>query len=119
MLRYLQDHILKEDLLVARSDLSLSIRFRRPNSDLCKKYSLSNETIDGHQYSHIFIMEHVTEELLNEFIEDLKVPGAFEPVTAASSESTVISSIAKAKGLVAPSCNRLHLLSTASRGFRS
>ena len=119
MLRHLQDDILKEDLLVARSDLSLTIRFRRPNSNLCKKYSLSNQTIDGLLYSHIYIMEHVTEDMLNEFIEDLKVPGAFEPTTAAASESTVISSIAKAKGLVAPSCNRLHLLSTSGGGFRS
>jgi histidine decarboxylase len=34
-----------EDLWVERSPLALTIRFRRPNEDIVRKYSLSNERL--------------------------------------------------------------------------
>lgn len=37
--------------------------------------------MNGHkrEYSHIFIMGHVTAELIDELIQDLSRPGAFPP----------------------------------------
>ncbi|XP_024527882.1 uncharacterized protein LOC9635404 [Selaginella moellendorffii] len=66
---------LKLDLWVARSPLSLTVRFRQLNHDLVLKYSLSNETlvVNGVQrlYSHVFAMEHVTKELVLMLVEDV------------------------------------------------
>ena len=47
MLRHLQDNALQEDLLVARSELSLSINFKHAHFNLCNKYSLSNDMSYG------------------------------------------------------------------------
>ncbi len=72
---------------VARTPLSLTIRFKRANRALCQKYSLANETlfVDGKRrdYSHIYVMQHYTRELVDAFIRDLDQPGAFAaPITA-------------------------------------
>lgn len=72
---------LNEDLWVERSTDSLTIRFKKVNPDIVFKYSLSGEDLyyneDIRSYSHIFIMESVTEKLIDRFIEDLKKPNAF------------------------------------------
>jgi histidine decarboxylase len=73
------------DLWVARTPLSLTIRFKRANPALCLKYSLANETlfVDGQQrdYSHIYIMQHVTRRMIDSLVHDLDQPGAFSDAT--------------------------------------
>ena len=69
------------DLWIERTPLSLAIRFRRPNDEIIFKYTLSCQTlsIDGSErhYSHIYIMDSVTKELIDKFVNDLKNPDAF------------------------------------------
>ncbi|MFI9206030.1 pyridoxal-dependent decarboxylase [Streptomyces sp. NPDC053048] len=72
---------LATDLWVARSPQALTVRFRRPDAEIVRKYSLSSETlnVDGEErpYVHLYTMNHVTEELVEELMEDLRRPGAF------------------------------------------
>jgi histidine decarboxylase len=74
------------DLWVGRSPLSLTINFRRPNDRIVQRFSLSNDTltVDGEKrnYSHIFIMEHVTEELVEKLVAALAADDAYPPPTA-------------------------------------
>lgn len=70
---------LRENLHVGRSPLALTVRFKRPNAEIIAKYSLSTEYLDGVYYAHIFRMEHVTKELIDSLIQDLRKPGAFDP----------------------------------------
>ncbi|MCM3920856.1 pyridoxal-dependent decarboxylase [Frankia sp. AiPs1] len=69
------------DLWVARSPFSLTIRFRRPAGWLVQKYSLSYETTyaDGRRraYAHLYTMRHVTRDLIDELVRDLRRPDAF------------------------------------------
>ncbi|MBV9601453.1 MAG: histidine decarboxylase [Chloroflexi bacterium] len=70
-----------EDLWVERSPLALTVRFRRPSEDIVRKYSLSNERLllsgTEREYSHIYIMEHVTADLIDALVRDLGRPDAF------------------------------------------
>jgi histidine decarboxylase len=70
------------DLYIARTPLALTVRFRRPNDDLVFKYSLSCESlmVDGEErnYAHVYAMTLVTEDLIDEFIEDLQDEKAFD-----------------------------------------
>jgi len=70
------------DLMVERTPMALTVRFRKPNENIVFKYSLSCETIiiNGveHHYAHIFTMDAVTKELIDKFINDLRKPDAFE-----------------------------------------
>ncbi|UJR07201.1 hypothetical protein I4U23_011489 [Adineta vaga] len=66
-------------LWVQRAPLSLSIRFRDPeNHEIIRKYSLSQMKlqIDGEtkprKYVHIFIMQSVTNEIMDKLIVDLR-----------------------------------------------
>lgn len=72
---------LGQDLWVARSPLSLAVRFRRPNPDIVHKYSLSCETVracgEARPYVHLYAMKHVNNALVDELIRDLRQPGAF------------------------------------------
>ena len=67
---------LKQDLWVEHTPLSLSIRFKRVNERMTFKYSLSGSNLwkDGkvRRYSNIFIMDHVTPEVIDDFIKDLR-----------------------------------------------
>jgi histidine decarboxylase len=69
------------DLQISRSPLSLTVLFRQANPRIVAKYSLSNDklTVNGRDlyYSHVFLMDHVTEALIDRLIEDLKAPDAF------------------------------------------
>jgi histidine decarboxylase len=73
---------------VARSPLSLTIRFRRPNDAIVFKYSLSAESlpVDGEMrpYVHVYVMQSVTKARLDLLLADLKQPAAFdfEPMRA-------------------------------------
>jgi histidine decarboxylase len=72
---------LASDLWVERSPLSLTIRFKKPSDNIIYKYSLSCETLyvngEKRSYAHIYAMEHVTYELIDNFILDLSQEGAF------------------------------------------
>ncbi|OTA14128.1 histidine decarboxylase [Xenorhabdus vietnamensis] len=65
------------DLHVHRSPLSLSILFLCPNNDIVEDFSLSTEAKNDIRYAHLFVMEHVTDELINQLIAALRQPGAF------------------------------------------
>lgn len=73
------------DLWVARSPLSLTVRFRRPSPEIVRKYSLSYETltVDGRRlpYAHLYAMKHVTRDLIDELAADLSQPSAFPAMT--------------------------------------
>lgn len=84
-LKKLEDRI-KEDLWVNRTPFSLTIRFKRPNPDIIFKYSLSCESLfvinetgysEERNYAHMYTMTHVTEELIDQLVEDLSEPNAF------------------------------------------
>jgi histidine decarboxylase len=74
---------LGEDLWIERTPLSLTVRFKQAHPDIVFKYSLSSETlyVNGQKrsYSHIFIMAHVTYELIDRLLQDLSRPNAFPP----------------------------------------
>ena len=56
------------------NELSNTVFFRRPNEWLVKKYSLANnfDVRLGGDLSHIVVMQHVTKEGIDRFVEDLK-----------------------------------------------
>lgn len=72
------------DLWVGRSPLSLTIHFRRPNDKIVQRFSLSNDTltVDGEKrnYSHIFIMEHVNDSMVDALKSALAADDAYPPV---------------------------------------
>ena len=72
----------KNKLWIQRAPFSLTIRMKAPNKELVFKYSLSEEELyvngEKRQYAHIYIMSHVTKELIDGFIDDLKKTGYFE-----------------------------------------
>lgn len=67
---------------IQRSTFSLTIRMKKPNDDIVFKYSLSTEDLyvndKPRSYAHIYIMKHVTKELIEDFIEDLINSNYFE-----------------------------------------
>jgi len=71
----------KNRLWIQRSPFSLTIRLKTPSKKLVFKYSLSQEElyVNGkkREYAHIYIMEHVTKNLVDNFIEDLKEENYF------------------------------------------
>jgi histidine decarboxylase len=66
---------------IEHSEYALTVRLRKANDDITFKYSLSGEELyvndEKRPYSHIYIMDHVTQEVLDEFAEDLKAKDAF------------------------------------------
>lgn len=57
------------------NDYSNTIFFKRPSDNIVAKYDLSNnydELFGGH-ISHIVVMQHVTKEKIDAFVEDLKM----------------------------------------------
>lgn len=73
------------DIWPEHSPTALTIRFRKASDEMTFKYSLSGEDlyVDGElrEYSHIYFMENITEELIDQFVEDMKKPGAFREQT--------------------------------------
>jgi histidine decarboxylase len=67
---------------IERSPFSLAIRMKLPNPTIIEKYSLSQDAMyvdgKGRTYVHIFIMRHVTEDLIDEFIYDLEKSNYFK-----------------------------------------
>ncbi|MEG4802258.1 pyridoxal-dependent decarboxylase [Microcoleus sp. ARI1-B5] len=72
---------LQQDLWIGYTPLSLTIRFKQPNDEIVFKYSLSCEELyvkgEKRKYCHIYMMAHVTPELIDKLIADLDRPGAF------------------------------------------
>lgn len=69
------------DLWIARSGLSLTVRFRMVNPTITYKYTVDNERLwvpisteykQERSYSHIFVMHSVTTELVDAFIRELR-----------------------------------------------
>ena len=71
----------KQELWVMHSPSSLAICFKRPNEKILRKFCLCGHwlQIDGvwRQYVHIYIMDGVTRSKVDELIEVLRMPGAF------------------------------------------
>jgi histidine decarboxylase len=109
----LLENKLKTDLWVERTPLSLTIRFKQANPDIVFKYSLSGETLyvneEQRQYSHIFIMEHVTEELINNLIFVLSQDGAIPDQTPQPEIP---------QNLFVPDAKRLLHVPQTGRGFK-
>ncbi|MEU4743765.1 hypothetical protein AB0G02_25330 [Actinosynnema sp. NPDC023658] len=88
-LRELEDRLDREDrlpeggLYVDRSSMALTVRFRQPHDDVVEKWSLSCQPMPTNagglrHYAHVFAMPSVTEEKIDEFVEDLFAEGAFD-----------------------------------------
>ena len=74
------------DLWLSHTPGSLFVYFRRPSQDIVCRYCLASsplkvKTGDGifekRIYSHICLMPHVSENLVLQFIKELRAPGAF------------------------------------------
>lgn len=56
----------------ARSPNSLTVRFAAPKSEeILRKYSLPSAEVQGRRYAHAYVMPHVTEDLIRQFMRDL------------------------------------------------
>ncbi|MFD3569410.1 histidine decarboxylase [Streptomyces sp. NPDC058667] len=72
----------EDGIEVGHGDHALSIWFQQPRAEITRKYSLACMplNLDGrrHDYSHVYVMPHVTQELIDELLADLSQPGAFD-----------------------------------------
>ncbi len=76
------EKVLQIDLWVERSPLALTVRFRKPNDQVIFSNTLSCETVfvgeEKRDYAHVYAMEHVTEEMIDLLIEDLRDSDAYQ-----------------------------------------
>ncbi|MFF7701239.1 PLP-dependent aminotransferase family protein [Streptomyces lydicus] len=72
----------EDGIEVGHGDHALSVWFQQPRAEITQKYSLACVplNLDGlrHDYSHVYVMPHVTQELIDELLKDLAQPGAFD-----------------------------------------
>ena len=72
---------IKQDLRIIHSPSSMAVCFKRPHERIMRKYSLSGHWLhiegEWHQYVHMYIAKGVTKAKIDEFIGDLRMPGAF------------------------------------------
>lgn len=72
----------EDGLHVGHTEMSLSVWFRQPTKDIVFKYSLACVPLDvggvEHDYSHLYVMPHVTKEMIDDLIDDLGRPGVFD-----------------------------------------
>ena len=70
------------DLCVMNISSSLSVIFRRPNARIVEKYTLFCPTLsidsELRRLSQIYIMSHVTTEMIDALVKDLSSPDAFK-----------------------------------------
>ncbi len=80
-LREVQESYPDLDLWIERTPLSLTVRFRKPNDRIVAKHTLSCETLiangEERTYAHIFTMNSVSKENIDEFAKDLLAPDAY------------------------------------------
>ncbi|WP_229373230.1 pyridoxal-dependent decarboxylase [Umezawaea beigongshangensis] len=108
------------DWQVARTPYSLSVRFRQPSDEIVHKYSLATVPLrdadGGHtDYAHLYVMPHVTEELIDELAADL----ALVEVPAPRDENQSITAITSYIDGTAdtPDIARLALVRTWNQAF--
>lgn len=94
--QYAEDQLrkIKKDLRVARSPLSLAVRFLQPADKYVAKYSLSTEVFKDdpeHAYAHIYIMPNVKTGLIDELAADLAREDAY-PEDAQSGDTLLAGS---------------------------
>lgn len=63
---------------VARSPLALSVRFRQPPREIVEKYSLATVPLrngkgEVEHFAHLYVMPHVTKEIVDSLVADLRV----------------------------------------------
>ncbi|MFI1258921.1 histidine decarboxylase [Streptomyces netropsis] len=72
----------EDGIEVGHGDHALSVWFQQPRAEITQKYSLACVPLNlggrRHDYSHVYVMPHVTQELIDELLEDLARPGAFD-----------------------------------------
>ena len=72
----------QQDLWVIHSPASLAVCFKKPNKSIMEKYSLTRSWLrfkgEWRQYVHFFVMDGVTRSRVDEIVDDLRMPGAFE-----------------------------------------
>ena len=73
-----------KDLWIVQAPSSLAVCFKKPNDDIAFKYSLPSKTIDYmgemRTYVHVYIMSSITEAKIDELIEALEAPNAFDSI---------------------------------------
>ena len=71
-----------QDIWLAYTPLTLSIRFKKPNDEITYKYTLAVETMWENNvqrsYIHLYIMGHVTKGMIDSLLKDLQSPDAWE-----------------------------------------
>ena len=77
---------LGDDLWLSRSPGTLMVCFKQPREDIVLKYSLACDkllvetkqgALERRLYSHISVMPHVQEDLIERIMNELMSPGAF------------------------------------------
>ena len=108
------------DIWIARTQLALSLRFRKPNDAIVYKYTLASEEFyfgnELRHYTHIYLMKGATKEKIDNLIEELRKPGAFpedepkkaKPVEMPMDIETAFTTVAMLKRWVSTAKQNLH-----------
>ncbi|NYH77708.1 histidine decarboxylase [Actinopolyspora biskrensis] len=81
-LRELDEEMLLRDgrgLEVTRPPVSLSVQFRRPGGGVMDRYALpgfADTGVSERRRTHLYVLPHVTEGLIDELVEDLRARGS-------------------------------------------
>jgi histidine decarboxylase len=105
---------------VARTPYSLSVRFLQPDEDVVHKYSLATVPLrnasGGHtDYAHLYVMPHVTRELIDQLADDLTIADVPSPRSERQSIATATSYIDGTADT--PDIARLALVHTWNQAF--
>ena len=71
---YLQKQLQNINWPCWRNEYSNTVFFKRPSNDICATYNLALGYDDhcGGELAHIVVMQHVTKDKIDRFIQDLK-----------------------------------------------
>jgi histidine decarboxylase len=105
---------------VARTPYSLAVRFLQPDDNIVHKYSLATvplrDSDGGHtDYAHLYVMPHVTRELVDQLAEDMSradVPAPRDERQSIAAAATYIDGTADT-----PDIARLALVHTWNQAF--
>lgn len=108
------------DLLVARTPLAITVRFRQPIEKWIKKYSLSTEEFSDdpqkRKYAHIFLMPGIDSTKIDQLITDLSTPGAFD-LGKPQDRADLLQTVPETATFVDSTCH-LMLVPDEGRGFK-